>query len=241
MRYSLGHSPSASGCTPMTRPGPDPSPPLASPVITRDDRILPSSKRKRGFTESPLDFKRFKPADASHPVHLVHKLPLQLWQAIFKFCPLPTLFRISRVNHDFRRCLLETQEHHNDGNTSAIDYHPVYGFLPTIKPNEIWSSSWQLHLPPLPDPIPGLNERQMLTILINEFCQFCGKNSSVQQGDMDDWNQGPGDSGARIIWPFGIRSCGLCLRDRVQNVANSRSLILRYMTNPFTGMVASTF
>lgn len=138
-------------------------------------------------------------------------LPGELWQHIFTFLPPESLGCLLRVNHAFR--FLLTADDKEILSRSANE-----GVLKYQSPNSIWSISRKYFHPGMPRPLFNLNELEMWQLARGTVCQFCGKSGSLASStdpSPSDKNQ-PAD--IRIVWPFGVRSCGECLEQKTEKV-----------------------
>ncbi|KAH7379208.1 hypothetical protein DE146DRAFT_774031 [Phaeosphaeria sp. MPI-PUGE-AT-0046c] len=134
-------------------------------------------------------------------------LPPAVWQHVFLACSLPDLGRLMQVNRSFLSYLTDVH------NVSVSN--PDSTCLRLLKSDSVWASARNALSPRPPKPLKGFSELQMWQLAWSRRCQFCSKSSSFSAGDKI-WQQGPGLSGVRAIWPFGIRACGPCLMQQCQ-------------------------
>ncbi|KAH7370759.1 hypothetical protein BKA65DRAFT_562688 [Rhexocercosporidium sp. MPI-PUGE-AT-0058] len=156
--------------------------------------------------------KRLKPNETIHnystPDGKLRKdkslLPAEIWHHIFTFCPARSLGCLMQVNRAFNRYL--------DPSSSSLPLTPLsISALWLLSSDNIWRYSRQnTNLHGLPTPLLGKSELEMWKIACGSFCQFCGKARQANLVD-DQWHPGPGERGVSPVWPFGIRTCGLCL------------------------------
>ncbi|KAF2751026.1 hypothetical protein M011DRAFT_417564 [Sporormia fimetaria CBS 119925] len=132
-------------------------------------------------------------------------LPPALWQHIFFFCDLKTLGRLLQVNRSFLSFLTAVCHVSSDQHSS--------GSVHLIKSEAIWASARNSFPVKPPKPLRGFDELQMWQLVWTKRCQFCGRVSNLTLGDKL-WQKGPASSGVRVLWPFAIRSCGVCLEAR---------------------------
>ncbi|KAJ4394291.1 hypothetical protein N0V93_003508 [Gnomoniopsis smithogilvyi] len=134
------------------------------------------------------------------------RLPAEVWQHIFTFCPPRTLGRLLRVDRLFNMYL---------DPSSAIqgEQPPLLSrtAIPILRPNSIWQLSRRRFWPGMPSPLQDKTELYMWQLSCSSSCQHCGLSMSRQEDPVDPWQSGPGKDGVAIIWPFATRSCGLCL------------------------------
>ncbi|KAL8791050.1 MAG: hypothetical protein Q9213_000257 [Squamulea squamosa] len=187
----------------------DSEPHLRSEYITRDghsilqDDVMPLSGPKRFRINSVPPAKAISAGSHKQPV----TLPAELWHHIFRFVPPVFLGRLLRVNKAFHSYLTPeiTQSKQMDAS--------FHGCVRPLDAESIWAASRKRFAPGLPKPLRDLNELDMWRLLRGRACQLCGqcKDPVAMAGDVSPWESGPGDRTVRIIWPFGIRSCGTCL------------------------------
>ncbi|KAL2005251.1 hypothetical protein VTN00DRAFT_2461 [Thermoascus crustaceus] len=167
----------------------------------------------------PVDFpaKRAKldgfhsAADTVHSISVDRsKLPKEVWHHIFTFLPPVTLGTLLRVNKAFNFYLTPSE-------TKSLDSPGTSGLLKSQCPNSIWSASRKLFHPGMPRPLENMTELDMWKLVRGGNCQFCGKAGNLSLfSESSPWEAGPGQNGVRIVWPFGIRSCGECLTERTE-------------------------
>ena len=142
----------------------------------------------------------------------VSGLPLQIWQTIFCFVPPVFLGRLLRVNRAFNFLLTPSATRGSEAKLS-------YQFTRDLSPPSIWAASRKRFCPGLPRPLRGMEELEMWRLLRGSTCQLCGDSKTLLTSNASKpWSSGPGDRGVRVIWPFGIRCCGPCLRVHCEKV-----------------------
>ncbi|MCJ1403945.1 hypothetical protein MMC11_007168 [Xylographa trunciseda] len=139
---------------------------------------------------------------------LVSSLSQQIWQRVFCFVPPVFLGRLLRVNRSFHSLLspdTSRMSHHLTQDTGSAVFQSA---------EAIWAASRRRFCPGLPKPLRGLHELQMWRLLRGSDCQLCGEKSNLLTPSItsNPWESGPGSTGVRVVWPFGIRCCGKCLR-----------------------------
>ncbi|KAF2731294.1 hypothetical protein EJ04DRAFT_545306, partial [Polyplosphaeria fusca] len=189
------------------------SKPQSPPQGSTQDNVLPA-KRKADEIVPTLEKKR--KLDTPPPARFPHleqrtKLGPAIWQHIFLYCPLATLGRLLQVDRAFHSYLTDVR--------IAPNAKPDSGCLRLLKSESIWAAARNAVPKKPPKPLSGLSELQMWQLVWSKTCQFCGKASSQSPGEKI-WQQGPGPGGVRIVWPFAIRVCGLCLKERCQSDAS---------------------
>lgn len=144
-------------------------------------------------------------------------LPPHVWQHVFSFCSLADLGRLIQVNRPFHSYLTDV----HDVSLST----PEHACLPLLKSEAVWASARKACNPSAPKPLPGCTELHMCRLVWSKRCQFCRKLDASPAADKI-WRQGPGEAGARTIWPFAIKACGPCLMQRCQTVSCARTALL---------------
>lgn len=134
-------------------------------------------------------------------------LAAEIWQHIFCFVPPVSLGRLLRVNRAFNAYL--TPEQANE-QVSEIVLNSV---VQRLDPQAIWAASRRRFCPGLPKPIRGIHELDMWRLLRGRDCQVCHekKEPNLTLNPENPWESGPGDKGARVLWPFAVRCCGKCI------------------------------
>ncbi|KAF2133013.1 hypothetical protein P153DRAFT_333863 [Dothidotthia symphoricarpi CBS 119687] len=169
-----------------------------------------AGKRKAEDAAPAQDKKRkldARPDVLSSELRPCARLPPAVWQHIFSFCSLADLGRLLQVNRSFHSYLTDVR--------NVSTFKSDSGRLRLSKSESLWASARNALSTKPPKPLPGLSELQMWQLAWARKCQFCNKSSSFTPGERI-WQKGPGEAGVRIIWPFGIRACGLCLTQQCQ-------------------------
>lgn len=157
----------------------------------------PNKRRKTDNTYPDANRLLSLPADMS-------KLPMEVWHHVFTFLPPVTLGMLLRVNKTFHFHLAPRD-------MEFLNRSAVYGLLKPLSSNSIWSASRKAFHPGIPRPLADMTELEMWKLIGGTSCQFCGKSVSGSLSESLPWESGPGANGVRIIWPFGVRTCGACL------------------------------
>ena len=146
----------------------------------------------------------------------ISALPAAIWQHVFCFVPPVFLGRLMRVNRAFNSYLTRTE-------FPKERMPPAHSILQPLSAEAVWVASRRRFAPGLPRSIRGLREVDMWRLLIGRNCQICGHTGAADPAVSPEspWENGPGKSGVRIIWPFGIRCCGSCLQDVSKKVLNT--------------------
>lgn len=147
------------------------------------------------------------------------RMPAEIWNRIFTFCPPRTLGKLLFVNRLFNVYL--------DPSSVMQCKRPEplsVGLLSVMKPNSIWQASRRRFWPGMPVPLKDKSELYMWRLCCSTSCQHCGFKPIVpQQNDgSDPWQPGPGKDGVAIIWAFATRSCGACLLSKSTKVCSAR-------------------
>lgn len=142
-------------------------------------------------------------------------LPAVLWQHILCYVPPVYLGRMLSLNHAFHTYLTP----------GKIEKEPIplpSNTVQSIKAETIWAISRRRFCPGIPRPIHGSNELEMWKLLKGNGCQICEqvKVDTPGANPQDPWEAGPGDTGVRVVWPFGLRCCGRCLQENTQKVTH---------------------
>ena len=189
----------------------------AGPEIARNPF---ESKRARIIDDKPRlgsSVREILPANGSSGSFT---LPRELWHRIFCFVPPVFLGRLLRVNRAFNSFL----DPGKVGN-SSVD-KTAYGTSKPLDSEKIWTASRRRFAPGLPKPLRQLSELDMWRLLRGHDCQLCGesKNQSFESIHESPWEHGPGNNFVRIIWPFGVRCCGECLRKFSEKVHKNKRI-----------------
>ncbi|KAJ9213332.1 hypothetical protein DTO166G4_5139 [Paecilomyces variotii] len=163
---------------------------------------MPNVKRAKTGETVAMPERNSIPVDKS-------KLPKELWQHIFTFLPPATLGVLLRVNKAFNSYLTCSETDFSNTPRST-------GLLRFQTQDSIWSISRKTFVPGMPRPLIDKTELEMWRLTRGLSCQFCGKSRIPTQPESSPWESGPGPDGVRIIWPFGIRSCGDCFSARTE-------------------------
>ena len=176
-----------------------------------------NSKRTR-TSESSYNIGHDSPNLTGFLVVQTPLLPPQIWQHVFCFVPPVFLGRLLRINRSFNALLTPEKP------TNELSLPRAEGSLQYISPESIWQASRKRFAPGLPRPLKGLHELDMWRLLRGSDCQVCGERKTLltTHGSMNLWNSGPGSNGVRVVWPFGVRMCAGCLRDRTEKVNLNR-------------------
>lgn len=160
-------------------------------------------------------------------------LSAELWQHIFCFVPPVFLGRLLRVDHAFHTYL--TQNKANEQEPKRESYNAVK----PLGSEAIWASSRRRFGRGLPKPISGLLELDMWKLLRGRKCQVCGeaKASGLSFSADSPWEAGPGATGLRVVWPWGVRICGHCMQSCSEkvNFNTYRSTISSTSANSLAG------
>ncbi|KAH0566219.1 hypothetical protein GP486_000394 [Trichoglossum hirsutum] len=138
-------------------------------------------------------------------------IPPEIWHHVFAFIPPRTLTSLLRVNRAFNKLLTPSTKNAKRPSTT----NSRNAALQVLDADLIWSASRKLFHPDLPRPPLSMSELDMWRLLCGRACQFCGKLGTPLASDTPDsqFEPGPGEDGVKIIWQFGVRSCGACLQE----------------------------
>lgn len=175
----------------------------------------------RSLLETSLGIKQIKTRDHSpaEPRSVdarirTDTLPAELWQHVFRFVPPVFLGRLLRVNRAFHSYLTSSL----DG-SKPVTSSSRRGVWP-LDAETIWTASRKRFAAGLPKPLRDLGELDMWRLLRGQKCQVCGiaKSTGTTSGSDNPWEAGPGAHSVRVIWAFGIRTCGPCLEKSSEKV-----------------------
>lgn len=143
-------------------------------------------------------------------------LPAALWQHILSYVPPVFLGRMLSVNHAFNTWLTSGE---SEGDPPRLPNSTVQ----PLNPEAVWAISRRRFCPGIPRPIHGLKELDMWKLLRGRNCQICEKVKIdfPIANPQNPWESGPGDTGVRVVWPFGLRCCGACLEQNTQKVMSN--------------------
>lgn len=160
------------------------------------------AKKRRLSTPPVQDSQWGGPKDA--------RFPVEIWQQVFLYLPPAMLCRCLRVSREFNDALTKTKASpaakKGQLRTRALDSEAI------------WTHARKVFLPNLPRPLVRYTELAMLQLIGGRKCQFCTAEP-VPPPATTPFNCGPGPDGVRVIWPFGIRTCGNCIPDRSLKVS----------------------
>ena len=178
-----------------------------------DDSVEATGKRRR---TDPFNSTQSTTSQAVPGISVdneLYGLNLILWKRIFCFVPPVFLGRLLRVSRSFHM-LLTTNSKSSDATSNG------HGLVNGPSSESIWTSSRKIFAPGLPKPLKGQRDLEMWKLLRGNHCQSCGQEKTLMTGssDRDPWQNGPGNDGVRVIWPFRIRTCGPCLDSQCEQV-----------------------
>lgn len=152
--------------------------------------------------------------DLSAKTAIVSGLPIHIWQRVFCFVPPVFLGRLLRVNRIFNASLTP------DTYPKPLEERTGTGTSRSLSAAAIWTASRRKFCPGLPRPLQGQQDLDMWRLLRGSDCQLCREKKTLLTAStgMDIWKAGPGISGVRVVWPFGIRCCGACLQMQSEQV-----------------------
>ncbi len=173
------------------------------PKRARIDESLPAQSSGAGTVPSI-------PPDRSH-------LPGELWQYVFTFLQPRSFGRLMCVNKAFYNLLAP-------GGVLPAAQIAKHGALTMIDQEQLWSLSRRGFFPGMPRPLFSRSEHGTWKLIRGNGCEFCAKTNTniVPPVSTSPWAAGPGNDYVRVIWPFAVRSCGNCLRGRLQKVCFRR-------------------
>lgn len=207
---------------------------VAEQAIATTGTSLAGAKRKLSDAEGDTDGASTDATDEQTKKRRVDsaqtpRLPTDIWQRVFMLLPPAVLCRCLRVCKDFNHMLTATkapQGQQKDKSTARI-----------VDSEAIWTHSRKIFFPQLPRPLRQHTELEMLKLVGGQNCQFCGK-APVASPATSVFNCGPGTDGVRVIFPFGVRTCGPCIEPFLRKVCVRRVDILVF-TDSQPGRTAS--
>ncbi len=205
---------------------PDHSNSSTGTLISQHETLRETGTASPNDSESPRDYKRAKVADSSLAqdgsavaVRCMpsdrSQLPAEMWQYIFTCLPPYSLGRLMCVKKVFNTLLAPDR-------IPPAPQLAAHGPLKLIDPEHLWSLSRRAFFPGMPRPLSARSELGMWKLVRGNGCEFCGKTnaSTIPPVSTSPWAAGPGNDYVRMIWPFSVRSCGNCLRTRLQKVCS---------------------
>ena len=177
---------------------------------------------------------RVKSIPSLHALSLVHRdcseprrtgvenlLPLELWQHVFTYLDPSSLGRLLCICSAFNTLLDPEKMLPKHTGTNVVSLRPQ---------NDIWSQSRRRWTSGTPRPLQGQTELEMWRLIRGSNCQYCGEASRAcpSSGSSDPWTAGPGSTGCRVIWAFGVRSCAACLRPQLVKVRSTTRALFRW-------------
>jgi len=132
------------------------------------------------------------------------KLPPELWQQVFLRLSPAMLCRCLRVNKAFHAYLTQMKA----APLAKKDVKKVRQ-VRLLDSETIWAEARKLHFQNMPRPLMRYSELEMLQLISGSTCQFCHRLPAPVPATTP-FNAGPGPEGVRVVWPFGIRTCGQC-------------------------------
>lgn len=134
--------------------------------------------------------------------------PAEIWQQVFLRLSPAMLSRCLRVSRSFNTIL--TQAKAQLVNSSAKkSKDPEKDKVKLMDSDAIWAEARKNYFPNMPRPLMRCNELSMLQLIGCKNCQFCGRVPAPVPAT-SPFNAGPGPTGVRMVWPFGLRTCGQC-------------------------------
>lgn len=165
----------------------------------------PTKKRKLSTPPQPAVPTKKPPAE---------RLPAALWQQVFLRLSPAMLTRCLRVSKAFKTYLTQ------------IKAQPVVAKkdqkkVRLLDSDAIWCEARKNYFPNMPRPLARCNELEMLQLIGGKTCQFCHRSPRPAPAT-SQFNAGPGPDGLRVVWPFGIRTCGQCWEHNTLKVSYTR-------------------
>ena len=196
------------------------SPKVPALIDSHDSADRASSSRQAGMLKGPPSGIK-RPRANGYGIEAGADIPCQpstllaaVWQRIFCFVPPVSLGRILIVNRAFNTYL-------TPGRTEEDPLPLPDSIIQPLQADTIWLFSRRRFCSGVPRPIQGLTELDMWKLLKGKNCQICKNvrdDATPMVDPQDPWESGPGNTGVRVVWPFGLRCCGRCLQENSQKV-----------------------
>ena len=170
------------------------------------EQALEDSTKKRKLSESPQSAAGKKKSPAE-------RWSAEFWQQVFLRLSPAMLSRCLRVCKSFNVYLTQTKEQP----VAKKDQRKVRLW----DSNSIWAEARKNFFPNMPRPVMRCNEMGMLQLIGGKTCQFCNRPPRPVPAT-SPFNAGPGPDGLRVVWPFGIRTCGQCWEHNTLKVSSDR-------------------
>ena len=170
------------------------------------------------FPGSEPSVKRLKAMDGrigtvSKNPEPLHGLTLPIWRRIFGNVPPMSLGKLLRVSRSFYDILDPT------GNHGAYQPDQESQEAAVTGSQQVWNASRRKFTPGLPRNLPGKSDLEMWRLIRGHQCQICHERKPLCTGPAPNpWLAGPGKDGVRVIWLYGVRCCGPCLRSASEQV-----------------------
>lgn len=174
---------------------------LDAPEMVMEDTT--TKKRKLSTPPQPEVTSERSPAE---------KLPAELWQQVFLRLSPVMLSRCLRVSKAFNTLLTKTKAQP----VAKKDQKKVR----LLDSDAIWAEARKVYFPNMPRPLMRCNELEMLQLVGGQSCQFCRRPPKPVPAT-HPFNAGPGPDGLRVVWPFGIRTCGQCWEHNTLKVSRA--------------------
>lgn len=181
----------------------------------------PSKKRRQSSSPSPVGFGANDTTatpitttataiggSAQTATSRAVSLPTELWQQIFLRLSPAMLSRCLRVCRTFNTYLTNTKAQPVNS-TAKKPKDADKDKVKVMDSDAIWAEARKNYFPNMPRPLMRCNELTMLQLIGCRSCQFCQRPPAPVPAS-SPFNAGPGPSGIRVVWPFGIRTCGQC-------------------------------
>ena len=194
------------------------------PSATSHPSPQANGTESNGLTTQPTPALSAQPTNGSGAPAAM-KLPTELWQRIFLFMPPTALGRCLSVCKTFNIYLTRTKA--APGSKKSKD---TTESIRPVDSNELWSHARKIWVPNMPKVLAGYTELQTIQLVGGYSCQSCGKVPAPLTAP-SAFEAGPGNHGVRVIWPFGIRTCGQCLEKNTVKVCLSVLFSVSSSTN----------
>lgn len=159
----------------------------------------PSKKRRLSDPDTQNGGSRYTPP-----------MDTAIWQRIFTYLSPAMLSRCLRVSKSFTYILTKIKAAPGKKKNKTV--------ARLMDSEVLWTQARKAFFPMLPRPLARFNELEMLQLVGGLTCQFCGKVGTSPPAT-SFYNCGPGHNGVRVIFAFGVRTCGPCIDPYLRTVS----------------------
>ncbi len=151
---------------------------------------------------------------------ILQNMPGAILQRIFGELPPAGLARVMSLHKRFHAVL--TKGKASLARVDAGIAKPAGKGIAVLQDGErIWSHARTKTYKTMPRPLQDTKELEMLQLLGRVTCEVCGTTTQQAPPSTSANDRGPGPGAVRVIFPFGIRTCGPCLFEHTLPVSSS--------------------